>query len=374
MNPQSDITILSEAGMWRHYEALLRVCRNRGVPVVQCRLNFTRRIAAAAAKLRPGGLFSCVGDLGRLLRLLVGSSRIVVAGIAPFGVWGVLLWWLRQRNRLVYHSSWIDWRRGRVPRNRNSRILERVWGHTLSGVEAVGVTAKAAGELSDFGADPIPIPHSVDVERFRPGPENASRARPAALFVGRLVPEKGVSLILEVAAHLHSEGVDVEFWFAGEGPLEKQLAESRDAGLPLTILGHLDAVGLADVYRKAELLILPSIAERGWEELFGITLVEAFASGLPVIASDCVGPREIVDPERTGLLIPQGDAQALERAVKRLLADEPLRRKMAGECRREAETVYSVEVVAARWTDVLDRTSRQRLGSDRAGGSDARSR
>ncbi len=84
MNPQSDITILSEAGMWRHYEALLRVCRNRGVPVVQCRLNFTRRIAAAAAKLRPGGLFSCVGDLGRLLRLLVGSSRIVVAGIAPF--------------------------------------------------------------------------------------------------------------------------------------------------------------------------------------------------------------------------------------------------------------------------------------------------
>jgi len=357
VNSRPDIAIISEAGAWRHYEALLHVCRQRGTPVVRCHLNFARRIASAVANLRPSEVFGCLGDLVRLFRLVTGSSRTVIAGIAPFGVWGLLLWWLRQRNRVVYHSSWIDWRRGRVPRNRDNRMLERVWRRALAGVEAVGVTARTTGELADFGAEPIPIPHSVDLSVFQPGPEHSARARPVVLFVGRLVEEKGVALILEVSACLQSEGFDVEFWFVGEGPLKARLVESKKSGLPLTILGQLDPVSLADVYRQAQLLILPSIARPGWEELFGITLVEAFASGLPVIASDCAGPREIVDPEHTGLLIPQEDANALADAVKRLLKDEPLRRKMAVECRKEAENVYSIEAVAPKWASVLDRTS-----------------
>ena len=116
VNSRPDIAIISEAGAWRHHEALLHVCRQRGTPVVRCHLNFARRIASAVANLRPSEVFGCLGDLVRLFRLVTGSSRTVIAGIAPFGVWGLLLWWLRQRNRVVYHSSWIDWRRGRVPR------------------------------------------------------------------------------------------------------------------------------------------------------------------------------------------------------------------------------------------------------------------
>ena len=355
MNAHSEIVILSEGGAWRHHEALLRVCAERGVRLFRCRLNFGRRLFALWRLGEADGLLTWAADFGRLCRIAAGTSRTIVAGIAPFGIWGLLLWWLQRRNRLVYHSSWPAWRRGAVPRNPNSRFLESIWRRAMSGMHTIGVTTRSASEMTAFGAPAATaLPHSVDADVFHPPPAPAARDRPVVLFVGRLVADKGIDLILEVAEQLRQKGDDVEWWFVGDGPMKKQVAAASAAGIGVLALGQMEADRLAETYRNADVLVLPSISRPGWEELFGIVLIEAFASGLPVIASDCTGPSEIVDPGRTGLLIPQGDARALQEALEHVLGVEAMRRRMGQEARREAQRTYGVDVVGAGWVRVLE--------------------
>jgi glycosyltransferase involved in cell wall biosynthesis len=92
------------------------------------------------------------------------------------------------------------------------------------------------------------------------------------------------------------------------------------------------------------------------EEKFGMVLVEAMACQLPVIASDCVGPREIVEDGKTGTIIRQGDEDALKNAIDRLINSPELRSEYGERGRRTAEEKYSIKNVAKRWLQVLERT------------------
>ena len=347
------ITILHESGAWQHYAALMAAAGARGIPVRYCTLSYARRLGSSFRRLRPAEAVSACRDVGRLFRLLVGRSRIVVAGVAPFGLWGILLWILRRRHRLIYHSSWPQWRLGRVPRNAHCRSMEWLWRRALRGIQAVCVTSRAASGVSEFGARSIHIPHAVDLQVFYPDVRPRQNGKLVILFVGRIVEDKGVPLIVGAARRLHPDHPDIEWWVAGRGPLEVELARAAGAGVPIKQLGYLNRRELASVYRSSDLLVLPSMSRPGWEELFGIVLIEAFASGLPVIASDCTGPAEIVDHGRTGLLIPQGDEEALYQAVKRLCGDARLREEMGQRCREQAESTYALSLLSDQWAKLL---------------------
>jgi len=94
--------------------------------------------------------------------------------------------------------------------------------------------------------------------------------------------------------------------------------------------GKVSREELAQRYRQADLFVFPSL----WNELFGIPTAEANASGVPVITSRIAGLPEVVEDEKTGLLVPPGDPTALADAIIRLLEDEELRRSM-GQAGRE---------------------------------------
>ena len=347
------LTILHESGAWRHYEALIAAAGARGMPVRYCTLNYARRLSSSLRRLRPAEAVSACRDAGRLVRLLVGRSRIVIAGVAPYGLWGILIWILRRRHRVIYHSSWPRWRLGRVPRNANHRSMEWLWRRALRGIQAVCVTSQAARGLSEFGAMSIHIPHAVDLQAFYPEARPTQNGKLVMLFVGRIVEEKGIALIVAAARRLHRDNPGIEWWFAGTGPLEADLAKEARAGVPIRHLGYLSREDLADAYRSSDVLVLPSVSRPGWEELFGIALIEAFACGLPVIASDCTGPAEIVDDGRTGLLIAQGDEEALYQAVKRLCGDARLREEMGQRCREQAESRYALSLLSDQWSQLL---------------------
>jgi glycosyltransferase involved in cell wall biosynthesis len=182
------------------------------------------------------------------------------------------------------------------------------------------------------------LPHGVDVERFRP----ASAAEKAALraslglpegllavYTGRLLRGKGLDTLLDAFAPVAAARTDVHLVLVGSGDGQSLSVEdelrARGARPPLAgrvvFSGRVDDV--SEWVRAADVFAFPSLFEG-----LGISLVEALACGLPAIGSRTGGIVDVIDDGRTGLLVPPGDAAALESALRRLLDDPAARDEM----------------------------------------------
>jgi glycosyltransferase involved in cell wall biosynthesis len=151
----------------------------------------------------------------------------------------------------------------------------------------------------------------VDTDRFSPDP--ATPRGHAALFVGRLLPHKGISDL--VAALPDGMGLDIVGPVSNAAYLDTLKAEA--AGKPVTFRHALDDVALVNAYRRALCLVLPSVyrlsdgSETKVPELLGQTLLEAMACGTPVICTNVASMPEIVDDGTTGFIVEAGDRRAL---------------------------------------------------------------
>lgn len=151
------------------------------------------------------------------------------------------------------------------------------------------------------------------------------------LFAGRLVPKKGVSVLIDALQTLRAEGREPEAVIVGDGPLAADL-HRQAAGLErLRFLGWQSAEALDGLMREAALLVVPSIAAAdGDAEGLPSIAMEAMALALPVLASDEAGLAGVVVPGATGVLVPSRDPRALATAITRLMAD-PAERLRLGE-------------------------------------------
>ncbi|MHB8295185.1 MAG: glycosyltransferase [Acidimicrobiales bacterium] len=202
----------------------------------------------------------------------------------------------------------------------------------------------------------ILLRHGVDTERFRPpalacapgpapGPAGAtaSRSDPAStratrlLLVGRLVPKKGHAVLLEACAKLAAEGVDLRCDLVGGGELAEELKRLADRlGLSANITFHGAKLQdeLPELFANADIFVQPSVVVEGGDR-DGIpnALLEAMATGLPVVATTVGGIPEVVEDARTGLLVAPGDVDALAGALRRLSRDEGLRVELGAAAR-----------------------------------------
>ncbi|WP_235548718.1 glycosyltransferase [Paenibacillus sp. Soil522] len=186
------------------------------------------------------------------------------------------------------------------------------------------------------------------------------------LLAGRLAHWKGQHILLKTAEMLLAD-TRVRFWIAGgalfgEEAYKDSLLETirRKKLTNVTLLGHVDP--LDEVMRNADLLIHTSIMP----EPFGQVLVEGMAAGLPVIASDAGGPREIVEHGRTGLLVQPGNPEALCKAIERMLdcpgeriSMSELGRTRAAQCFRIENSIKALEGI---YSDVLLHLKRHSIG------------
>jgi glycosyltransferase involved in cell wall biosynthesis len=187
-----------------------------------------------------------------------------------------------------------------------------------------------------------------------PGPPGGD----ALLFAGRLAEGKGIDTML--AAWLGG-GVSAPLHIAGSGPLLKDV-QSAAAEHPASVshLGHLSRQDLWTQMQQARALVFPS----NWYENFPVTLVEAFACGLPVIASRLGAMAEIVDDGRTGLLFHPGDPDDLRRKVQWIIEHPDERDNMAREARAEYERKYTGSVNYAQTISIYE-TARRSLEASR---------
>lgn len=191
-------------------------------------------------------------------------------------------------------------------------------------VVALGSTMAALARRRGAREDAIAIvPHGIDPEEIG---IDASTSRTDAdtielVFVGRLAIEKGVLPLIDAARILHDRGVAFHLVIVGGGPLEAAVRD-RARGLNIDLVGQQPRGSLGAHFQRADLAIVPSL-----NEPFGLVLVEALASGTPVIASNVDDIPAIVRHDENGLLVSAGDADALANAIESLARDrERLRR------------------------------------------------
>jgi glycosyltransferase involved in cell wall biosynthesis len=187
------------------------------------------------------------------------------------------------------------------------------------------------------GFDPAKLkilPRGLDIELFTP-----ARRKPAfwekftavngqvrLLYVGRISREKDLDVLAEAYGRLRDERLPVQLFIVGHGPYSKKLAQL----LPEAVFtGYLTGMELATAYASADIFVFPSTTDT-----FGNVILEAQASGVPVIVSDSGGPKELVEDKTNGLVTRSRDVDDLMRAIRSLATDKAERKRMGAAARK----------------------------------------
>lgn len=195
------------------------------------------------------------------------------------------------------------------------------------------------------------IPNGVDTDLYHPLPAGASRppGPPRILFVGRFDPRNGLGTLLEAARILKDEGRDFVVQVVGDGPM-RPLYHRRARSLG--VLDRVEWLGLLNeerprLYREATVFAAPCVLAS-----FGVVLIEAMASGTPIVCADNVGFRQVIRDGAPGRFVAPGDAAELAAGIGELLDDRALREEWGARGRRIARERYSWERVCARVEDL----------------------
>lgn len=201
------------------------------------------------------------------------------------------------------------------------------------------------------------IPNGVKPEKFRsaqPPPHFRERfAQPweqIVFFVGRLVREKGVHVLLDAAPQVLASSPDAKFVVAGTGPMEGQLKhQARTLGIAdkVCFTGYIDDHTRNHLYRNAKVAVFPSLYEP-----FGIVALEGMAAGTPVVVSDTGGLNEIVTHGVTGLKAYTGDSASLAGNISAVLRDASFAEQLKQNATRLVEEVYDWRQIARRTAQV----------------------
>jgi glycosyltransferase involved in cell wall biosynthesis len=237
--------------------------------------------------------------------------------------------------------------------------------HDVTGWITVSEVVKAHW-LREQGIDPARIAvvaNGVDLARFAPDPAARGRVRrqlgladdvPLLLAVGRLDESKGFQIAIAALRDLRARGLEAQLLIAGEGVYRPQL-EQLAAESGVRLLGYLPHERLTELLAAADLFVLPTLHYEGMP----MTIVEALAAGLPVVASNIGGVPNTVDDGKTGLLVPVGDVQALASATAGLLQNKERYTTMSQAARAAAVTRFGRERMVAETERVLLAAIRQ---------------
>jgi|GEM_PF-1383247 len=336
------------------WELARRLAREHSVTL------FTRRYPDVDSGMRDGVRIVCTTNLyGRLPKPLpyafhlVSTTRAICREAAtldvllcymtePGGVIGLMV----KRLKGLPFCTWIrggDWYFVQ-PHWWGRMALRRVFAgsaRVLVQTPRIGDEVKACYPA----LSPVVIPNGIE-------PDSRVAKGGSLLFLGNLLRRKGVHVLLE-ALRRHSE---IPAVIAGDGP-ERPGLEATASGL-----GHVRFIGRVESGRgrdvmaeQARVFVLPAVAGEGMPNV----LLEAMSLGIPVIASDVAGIRDVVEHGVSGLVVPAGDAVALETAIVQLWEDRELRERL-GQAGRRAASGYGWDKVVAAHVDLLGKATQER--------------
>jgi glycosyltransferase involved in cell wall biosynthesis len=182
----------------------------------------------------------------------------------------------------------------------------------------------------------------VDTSEFSPSPVEGRRAGVGVtvLFAGRLHPEKGIFILLGAFERVRTARPEARLLIVGDGPARAEV-ERRAARLGgVEVRGPVKNRAMPEVFRAADIVAVPSLTTRKWEEQVGMVALQAMACGVPVVATRSGAIPEYVPDGVAGLLVHENDSAALADALVRVLSDEPLRARLGRAARAYACAHY----------------------------------
>jgi glycogen(starch) synthase len=305
----------------------------------------------------------------------------------PFHIIHAHDWLVAHAGRALKHSYQIpliatihatEYGRNNGLHNDVQRDISNIeWWLTYEAWKVICCSRYMVGELSRVFNLPrdkvVHIPNGVHAARIRDRQVPADFKNRFALpyekiiyYVGRLVREKGVQVLIDAAFKILSYEPDAKFVIAGTGPYENYLRnKARDMGLgdKMLFTGYISDDDRDMLYLAADVAVFPSLYEP-----FGIVALESMAAGTPVVVSDSGGLAEIVEHEVDGLHAITGSANSLADQLLRVLKNDILAKKLRENALRKVKTLYDWRVIADRTIEVYETVTRENTAGQRAAG------
>jgi glycosyltransferase involved in cell wall biosynthesis len=268
------------------------------------------------------------------------------------------LWLARRRNAKTLFFSWQNLqRRYPFPFRAFEAYVLRHADQAICGNRASAQVWQAKGYRGPIAVIPQ---FGIDPELFTL--PTAPAHRPFTIcYAGRFVPEKGVDVLIRAVAELDSE---TRLSLLGSGPQRAallELANRLGVGNRLTVAPWQPSTEFPNFLHGVDVLALPSVSRPNWIEQFGRVLVEAMASGVPVVGSTCGEIPNVIGD--AGLIVPEGDVGALAAALRRLQADAALRAELQHKGRARVLAHFTHQNVAAATVAVYREMGRSSLSA-----------
>lgn len=266
-------------------------------------------------------------------------TEIIISTPGPIGLTALLAAkMLNLQTSGIYHTDFPQYVRILTEDSFLESVTWRYMHWFYGQLDTVFVNSEEyRGSWIKRGFDPAKLrifPRGLDTELFHPTRRDpaffetfrATNGQVRLLYVGRVSREKDLDLLAQAYRRLRDEGLSIQLVVVGDGPYSKAFSEL----LPEAIFtGYLRGKDLAAAYASADIFVFPSTTDT-----FGNVVIEAQASGVPVVVSDSGGPKELVENNANGLITKSHDVDDFTRAVRSLVVDAELRKQMGQHARQ----------------------------------------
>ncbi|RYL93935.1 glycosyltransferase family 4 protein [Sporolactobacillus sp. THM19-2] len=349
------IYILHQTGAPRHFESLFYMNKkNRKYnDVVQVEFNIIRKLGKGLLTFKLGYIKKAVMNLFYLVNFLFTKNKTIIVGIAPYDIFIIYMLILKKKHKLIYYSSWPYWNLTKYPKRIFFKSQVHMWQVFLKDIKVVAVTDKVKKGLSQYTSNITVIPHCINPSIFNGNTANKINSSLRFLFVGRITESKGINIIIDIIENDRNSKYN-EWWFVGEGNLSNKIRLICDRRKNCKYFGKISEQNkLAQIYKQCDVLLLPSIPQKNWEELFGIVLIEAMACKVVPISSSGVGPSTIIRNQVDGLLLKSVDSISLKKAIISIVSDPKKLEFMQHNAYQRVMSNYSINITSQLWAKVL---------------------
>jgi len=298
--------------------------------------------------------------LGASAHLNAGIAQLVLkehADLFILGDYSAPTTQIAMRLLTFKKKKWVFW--GELPGlNQRGRLLsglrkelQRPISRGAAAVAAIGSAAVDAYQNLCPGLPVYNIPYFCSLEPFKTAARDRRLRRKATvniLFSGQLIARKGVDLLIEAFLEVAHLVPDLHLTLLGTGPGRDALSALIPAGLcdRVHFLGFQQPEAIPEIFAAADVFVLPSRHD-GW----GVVVNEALGAGLPIVVSDRVGARDLVEEGRNGFVAPAGDVESLANALLALGQSDELRTSFGSWSAQQAEH-WDVGEGVRRWVDL----------------------
>lgn len=351
MSIKKTVYVFHKSGANSHYRALAYLLKNEGYVIKYREFSILNRIFKSIFKF-DGKLFKKqLVNISFIIQLLFTKNKRVVIGIAPYDYKLVFIRFWLKNHKVYYHTSWTIWDGSVYPKKKfvTKRVM-RVWKNFIENdiQHIFAVSNRTKSQLIEnytLSESKINVVfHSFDEHIFKYNSTSKTK-KLSFLYVGRLVSEKGVLDLLE----FFSENPQLTFKILGGGDLKEKVLEFSREYKNILYMGYtFDKKELVSIYNSCDYILLNSYKTKYWEELFGMVIIEGMACGMIPIATNHVGPSEVITDKKDGYLIEEGKIKEFLETIKANSIDETIKMNAIQTAKK-----YSISSISSRWKEVI---------------------